>query len=384
MLNSVLSYLFSSDPGILNYVAFLITSMAIYSILGLGLNLQWGVTGLINFGIAGFVAVGAYATVVASLSSVPLPMAMVFGGVVAAVFGLGLGFTTLRLREDYLAIVTIGAAELVRLVVNNESFVNGRSGALGINGFPLPLENFRPDIVTRYGMVIGVTIAFGWVLAKLWQWTRRRLAAAGEKQKLGITAVGVMCGLLSLRAYGVTATSVLTFKDNQVINGLLVCSILVASIVFISVELLVKSPWGRVLKAIREDEDVAKALGKNVFWYKLQALMIGGFLTGIGGAFYAWQQSNVYPDNFKSDLTFNVWILMVLGGAGSNPGVVVGAVVFWAYTAVTRDLGKVLPMIPSAQIDAFRMVVIGLLQIGLMVWRPQGLLGDRDELTLGK
>ena len=321
---------------------------------------------------------------VASLSSVPLPMAMVFGGVVAAVFGLGLGFTTLRLREDYLAIVTIGAAELVRLVVNNESFVNGRSGALGINGFPLPLENFRPDIVTRYGMVVGVTIAFGWVLAKLWQWTRRRLAAAGEKQKLGITAVGVMCGLLSLRAYGVTATSVLTFKDNQVINGLLVCSILVASIVFISVELLVKSPWGRVLKAIREDEDVAKALGKNVFWYKLQALMIGGFLTGIGGAFYAWQQSNVYPDNFKSDLTFNVWILMVLGGAGSNPGVVVGAVVFWVYTAVTRDLGKVLPMIPSAQIDAFRMVIIGLLLIGLMVWRPQGLLGDRDELTLGK
>ena len=134
----------------------------------------------------------------------------------------------------------------------------------------------------------------------------------------------------------------------------------------------------------RSDEEVAKALGKNVFSYKLQSLMIGGFITGIAGAFYAWQQSNVYPDNFKSDLTFNVWILMVLGGAGSNPGVAIGAAIFWIYTTLTRDLSKLFPMVPTSQIDAFRMVFIGLLLIGLMVWRPQGLLGNRDELTLGK
>jgi neutral amino acid transport system permease protein len=383
MLNEVLNYLFSSDPGILNYVAFLITSMAIYSILGLGLNLQWGVTGLINFGVAGFVAVGAYGTVVMSVMGVPLALAMLLGGLAAAVFGLGLGFSTLRLREDYLAIVTIGAAELVRLVVNNESLVDGRSGAMGITGFPLPLAEFRPDIVTRYGMAGLVTVAFGLFALKLWQWTRRRLAGAAQKNNW-VWAVTVFVGLLSLRAYGVTAHAMLNFRANQVMNGMLFCSLLVATIAFIGVELLVKSPWGRVLKAIREDEEVAKALGKNVFWYKLQALMIGGFLTGVGGAFYAWQQSNVYPNNFKSDLTFNVWILMVLGGAGSNPGVVVGAIVFWAYTALTRDLGKLLPMIPGAQIDAFRMVVIGLLLIGLMVWRPQGIMGDRDELTLGR
>ncbi len=389
MLNEVLNYLFSSEPGILNYVAFLLSSMAIYSILGLGLNLQWGVTGLINFGVAGFVAVGAYGTVVLSVLGVPLPIAMILGGLAAAVFGLGLGFSTLRLREDYLAIVTIGAAELVRLVVNNESLVEGRSGAMGITGFPLPLESFRPDIVTRYGMAALVTVAFGLFGLKLWQWTRRRLAMAAmqkaaPRQAGWVWAVTVFVGLLSLRAYGVTAHAMLNFRDNQVMNGMLFCSLLVATIAFIGVELLVKSPWGRVLKAIREDEEVAKALGKNVFWYKLQALMIGGFLTGVGGAFYAWQQSNVYPNNFKSDLTFNVWILMVLGGAGSNPGVVVGAIVFWAYTALTRDLGKLLPMIPGAQIDAFRMVVIGLLLIGLMVWRPQGIMGDRDELTLGR
>lgn len=383
----MLNYLFSSDPGILSYVAFLLTSMAIYTLLGLGLNLQWGITGLINFGIAGFVAVGAYTTVALSLAQMPLPIALVIGGIVAALFGLGLGFSTLRLREDYLAIVTIGAAELVRLVVNNESLVNGRPGALGITGFPLPLETFRPDVFTRYGMVAIVTVIFGLALVKLWRWVQRKNMIAtrdASKPSIGLWGMSAIGGLLALRAYGVIASSMLNFRENQVINGLLFCSLIAAAIAFVVVEKLVRSPWGRVLKAIREDEEVAKALGKNVFAYKLQALMMGGFLIGIGGAFYAWQQSNVYPDNFKSDLTFNVWILMVLGGAGSNPGVAIGAIIFWMYTALTRDLSGLFPGVPSAQIDAFRMVVIGLLLIVLMVWRPQGILGDRDELTLSK
>ncbi len=379
------SYLFSFDSGILTYVSFLITNIAIYAMLGLGLNLQWGFTGLINFGVAGFVAVGAYATVVLSMTGLPLFVSMVMGGLVAAIFGLGLGVATLRLREDYLAIVTIGAAELVRLVVNNESLVNGKSGAIGINGFPLPLATFRPDIFTRYGMVLMLTGVFGLALWKLGHWCRRQLVSVREsKNKVWITAVSVLGALVIVRADVVTTIAMLNFKDNQVVNGLLFCSVLMAALVFVLVETLVRSPWGRVLKAIREDEEVAKALGKNVFSYKLQSLMIGGFITGIAGAFYAWQQSNVYPDNFKSDLTFNVWILMVLGGAGSNPGVAIGAAIFWIYTTLTRDLSTLFPMVPTAQIDAFRMVFIGLLLIVLMVWRPQGLLGNRDELTLGK
>ena len=379
------SYLFSFDSGILTYVSFLITNIAIYAILGLGLNLQWGFTGLINFGVAGFVAVGAYATVVLSMTGLPLVISMVAGGLVAAIFGLGLGLATLRLREDYLAIVTIGAAELVRLVVNNESLVDGKSGAIGINGFPLPLANFRPDIFMRYGMVLMLTGVFGLALWKLGHWCRRRLMSVRDsKNKVWIMAVSVLGALVLVRADVVVTIAMLNFKDNQVVNGLLFCSVLMAALLFLLVETLVRSPWGRVLKAIREDEEVAKALGKNVFSYKLQSLMIGGFITGIGGAFYAWQQSNVYPDNFKSDLTFNVWILMVLGGAGSNPGVAIGAAIFLIYTTLTRDLSKLLPMVPTSQIDAFRMVFIGLLLIGLMVWRPQGLLGNRDELTLGK
>ncbi len=379
------SYLFSFDSGILTYVSFLITNIAIYAMLGLGLNLQWGFTGLINFGVAGFVAVGAYGTVVLSMRGVPLPIAMMVGGLLAAIFGLGLGIATLRLREDYLAIVTIGAAELVRLVINNESLVDGRPGAIGINGFPLPLANFRPDIFTRYGMVLLLTGVFGLALWKLGDWGRRRLGSVREsKNKVWLTAVTGVGALVLVRADVVVTMAMLNFRDNQVVNGLLFCSVLMAALVFLLVETLVRSPWGRVLKAIREDEEVAKALGKNVFSYKLQSLMIGGFITGIAGAFYAWQQSNVYPDNFKSDLTFNVWILMVLGGAGSNPGVAIGAAIFWIYTTLTRDLSKLFPMIPTSQIDAFRMVFIGLLLIGLMVWRPQGLLGNRAELTLGK
>lgn len=378
------SYLFSFDSGILTYVSFLITNIAIYAMLGLGLNLQWGFTGLINFGVAGFVAVGAYATVVLSMTGLSLFVSMVAGGLVAAIFGLGLGIATLRLREDYLAIVTIGAAELVRLVVNNESLVDGKPGAIGINGFPLPLAEFRPDIFTRYGMALLLTGVFGLALWKLWNWSRQRLVSVAQSSKVWIMAVSVLGALVIVRADVVTTIAMLNFKDNQVVNGLLFCSVLMAALVFLLVETLVRSPWGRVLKAIREDEEVAKALGKNVFSYKLQSLMIGGFITGIAGAFYAWQQSNVYPDNFKSDLTFNVWILMVLGGAGSNPGVAIGAAIFWIYTTLTRDLSKLLPMVPTSQIDAFRMVFIGLLLIGLMVWRPQGLLGNRDELTLGK
>ncbi|MBD2327223.1 branched-chain amino acid ABC transporter permease [Alkalinema sp. FACHB-956] len=367
----------------LNYVAFLLTSMAIYGLMGLGLNLQWGFTGLINFGIAGFVAVGAYVTVILSLTKVPIVLAMLGGGFVAALFGLLMGFSTLRLREDYLAIVTIGSSELVRLVFNNEELYDNRPGSMGINGFPLPLESFRPNTFTRVGMVAIVTVIFGLALWKLWQWASRRLKSAAQRQKVGITAVAVLAGLLGLRAYVVTAISLSNFKANQAGNGLLFVALIVTAIAFWVVERLIRSPWGRVLKSIREDEEIAKALGKNVFAYKLQSLMIGGFLTGVGGALYAWQQSNVYPDNFRSDLTFNVWILMVLGGAGTNPGVLLGAVIFWVYTALTRDLNQILPF-PTVQIDAFRMVFIGLLLIGLMVWRPQGILGNRDELTLGK
>jgi neutral amino acid transport system permease protein len=159
-------------------------------------------------------------------------------------------------------------------------------------------------------------------------------------------------------------------------------TLITVAIVFWALERLVKSPWGRVLKAIREDEEVAKALGKNVFAYKLQSLMLGGFIAGIAGAFFAWQLSTVYPTNFEPLVTFQAWIIMILGGAGNNAGTLLGAGIYWAYTALTRDLER-LP-IAADQVGALRIMVIGLILMVLMIWRPQGVLGNKDELTLGK
>jgi neutral amino acid transport system permease protein len=121
-----------------------------------------------------------------------------------------------------------------------------------------------------------------------------------------------------------------------------------------------------------------------VFFYKLQSLMIGGFITGVGAVLNAWQLSNIYPKNFDTQITFAAWIVVVLGGAGSNAGTILGAGIFWLYQAVTRDLDKVLPFLQAGQIGALRVMVIGLILMVLMIWRPQGILGNKDELTLGR
>ncbi len=160
--------------------------------------------------------------------------------------------------------------------------------------------------------------------------------------------------------------------------------LLCLALVYWGLQVLVKSPWGRVLKAIREDEEIPRALGKNVFWYKLQALMLGGSIAGVAGAFYAWQLTTVYPSNFEPLVTFNAWTMVVLGGAGNNAGAVLGAIIFWGYDALTREYLPKLGLLDSTQLGPFRIMVIGLILMLLMVWRPQGLLGKKEELTLGK
>jgi neutral amino acid transport system permease protein len=166
--------------------------------------------------------------------------------------------------------------------------------------------------------------------------------------------------------------------------GLMWLLVVSVAIAFWRLEALVNSPWGRVLKAIREDEEVAKALGKNVFRYKLQSLMIGGAIAGLAGSFYAWQLTFINPDGFISLLTFQAWIIVVLGGSGNNVGTLLGSLIFWAYDAATRFLLPVLLPLDDARLGAFRVMVIGLLMIVLMMWRPQGILGKKDELSLGR
>jgi neutral amino acid transport system permease protein len=376
----MLNYLFSFDSGIVGYLVFLVTSVAIYALFSLGLNLQWGYTGLINFGHVAFMTVGAYTTTLLSLAGVPLIVAVPIGGALAALLGLLMGFSTLRLREDYLAIVTIGVSELVRLVALNEGWLT--KGAFGVQNFPLPLENFRPTVATRMGMIAVITAIFGLALWKVGRRLLLQFRTAKQWQRVLAVGTSGLLVLLGIRLWMVSAIALYNFQDSAATNGLLFISLIIVAIAFWALERLVKSPWGRVLKAIREDEQVAKALGKNVFAYKLQSLMLGGFIAGIAGALFAWQLSTVYPTNFEPLVTFQAWIIMILGGAGNNAGTLLGAGIYWAYTALTRDLDKL--GIAADQVGALRIMVIGLILMILMVWRPQGVLGNKDELTLGK
>jgi neutral amino acid transport system permease protein len=367
------------------YLVSLVIFTAIYALFSLGLNLQWGFTGLINFGYVAFMAIGAYATVLLSLMGVPLLVAAPIGGVLAAILGLLIGFSTLRLREDYLAIVTIGVSEVVRLIALNEEWLT--RGAFGIQNYPLPLQALtRPNLPSRIGMIAILAVIMVLAYWQWWKWLRQQLKA--RSLSAWSTRLTIL-STLAFAAFGIwvfviCAIALFNFADNPTRNGLMLVSIIVVAITYWALERLVRSPWGRVLKAIREDEVVARALGKNVFWYKLQSLMIGGFIGGIAGALYAWQLP-VYPENFAPLITFNAWTIVVLGGAGNNPGTILGAVIFWAYTSLTRflDQDQALPL-DSARLGALRIMLIGLLLMVLMMWRPQGLLGRKEELTLGR
>jgi neutral amino acid transport system permease protein len=376
-----------------DYLIFLAISTATFALFGLGLNLQWGFTGLINFGHIAFMTLGAYTTVLLSLKGVPLLISAIIGMVVAALLGLAIGFATLRLREDYLAIVTIGTGELIRLVVNNQELPVGDtwvSGAFGVQSYTIPFST-EPNLFIRFVMIGLLTLLAAVSFFTLWRWIRaaqRFLGAdtskkTSSKQELASRlGVGIVLGLLTAAIY---VSGVIGMYNYNPKAGLMLLSLLVLAFVFWRLEILVRSPWGRILKAIREDEEIPKALGKNVFWYKIQSLMLGGAIAGVAGAFFAWQLSAIYPDNFQPQLTFDAWIMVILGGSGNNIGTILGAVIYFAYDALTREfLPRIFTNLSSDQLGAFRIMVIGLILMVLMIWRPQGILGKKEELTLGK
>jgi neutral amino acid transport system permease protein len=376
----------------IEYLIFLAISTATFALFALGLNLQWGFTGLINFGHIAFMTLGAYTTVLLSLKGVPLLLSAGIGAIVAAMLGLVIGFATLRLREDYLSIVTIGTGELIRLVVNNQELPVGDnwvSGSFGVQSYVVPLST-TPNLFFRLVMIAGLTLLAGITLFSLWGWVRTaRISARNninrnssiQQEFISRLIVGITLGLLSVAIY---VSGVIGLYNYNPKAGLMLLALLVLAFVFWRLEILVRSPWGRVLKSIREDEEIPKALGKNVFAYKLQSLMLGGAIAGIAGAFFAWQLAAIYPDNFQPQLTFDAWIMVILGGGGNNLGTILGAVIFFAYDALTREfLPRIVPL-DVERIGAFRIMFIGLLLMVLMIWRPQGILGKKEELTLGK
>ena len=380
------------------YLVFLTTSVGLFGIFALGLNLQWGFTGLINFGHVAFMTVGAYTTVLLSSQGVPLIVAVLAGAAIASLLGLLIGLSTLRLREDYLAIVTIGVSEILRLVALNEEWLT--NGAFGVQRFPLPLDGYRPNAI---GNVVNFTVLSLVGIFALWQLFVSLKAQWRESESIQdksykpaskvssiVWSIIAIALILTVYINGCLALANYNYKA-----GLMLAVLVVLAFIYWGMQLLVKSPWGRVLKAIREDEEIPRALGKNVFWYKLQAFMLGGAIAGIAGAFFAWQLTTIYPNNFQPLLTFNVWTMVVLGGAGSNAGTLLGVIIFWAYDALTRSylpaivtwLTPYLPFLQdfdSSRQGAFRVMVIGLILMILMIWRPQGILGRKEELTLGK
>jgi neutral amino acid transport system permease protein len=436
------------------YLVSLAIFICIYALFSLGLNLQWGYTGLVNFGHIAFMTLGAYTTVLLSAHGVPIIVATLAGTLLAAFLGLLIGISTLRLREDYLAIVTIGVSEVIRLIALNEEELT--QGTRGVYGYALPLAQLEPNLLVKFGMSAVLTGIFGLGLWKLWQWLtlvpqhsglKVALQRTSQKDLLLFTGYLACLGLLALSLWlSFTATfgalsrfsflalgtvplgigaclpylrlsqpvkqlkhqnwnthlalgaatltlglilmiytaALIQIWDYTYKGGLLWLLVVTVALVFWRLEALVNSPWGRVLKAIREDEEVARALGKNVFRYKLQSLMIGGAIAGLAGSFWAWQLTYINPDGFVPLFTFQAWIIVVLGGSGNNVGTLLGAMIFWAYDALTRLVLPSLLHLDDARLGAFRIMVIGLLMIVIMMWRPQGILGNKDELTLSR
>ncbi|CAL9398518.1 hypothetical protein SUDANB121_01422 [Nocardiopsis dassonvillei] len=308
---------------------------AIYALAAIGLNLHFGYTGLLNFGQVGFMLVGAYGVGI-SVAVFELPLLVGFGvGLLSAlVLALLLGIPTLRLRADYLSITTIAAAEVVRLVYRAgfaEPLTGGVYGLQNLAGDFRALNPFEPG--TRYGFGdLTYTGTHLWTMVVTW------------------SLVLLMAGLTWL---------------------------------------LIHSPWGRVIKGIREDEDAVRSLGKNVFAYKMQILVLGGLIGALAGCMMAVHQASIAPDQFKPQVTFFLWAILLLGGAGRVFGPVLGAMAFWFLMNFTdgllkyvgRDLG-LLPFFDGPDYGALQLAFAGLLLVVLIVFRPQGLIGDRKEMLI--
>lgn len=305
-----------------------------YALAALGLAVHFGYAGLINMGIAGFMAIGAYGYAISILTfGFPWWAGALVGLAGAAVFALILGIPTLRLRGDYLAIVTIAAAEVVRLLFLTTAFDDVTGSADGLSGYHASFRGSNPIPPGEYG--------FGpWIYNETQWWVRI----------MGIVTLGI------------------------------------AALV---VWMLTRSPWGRTLKGIREDEDAVRSLGKNVFSYKMQALVLGGVLAAAGGVVYALP-SAVNPGVYVTSLTFFVWTALLLGGAATVFGPILGSIIFWVLqTFLSNVLPAMaqagwLPGLNSIQAGTLRFILVGVALMLLVIFMPQGLLGNKKELTFVK
>ncbi|HWM53367.1 MAG TPA: branched-chain amino acid ABC transporter permease [Thermoplasmata archaeon] len=301
----------ASPQGILTNVGFYASIAIIFAVLALGFNLQWGYTGLFNAGIAGFYLIGAYTMAIAITAPSPpiviggipvypghlggysLPLAI---GAILAMFAAGgaaaiIALPALRLRADYLAIATLAFASILQIFANNLQSVTG--GAIGITGIPKPIAFLSADAP----FLNAITI-------------------------VGIGSAILLAFLLLL-------------------------------------QFMAESPWGRVLRAVREDEEATMALGKNTFNYKLQAFALGGALMGLAGALFAVTLGYVSPSSsFAPAVTFSVWVMVIVGGSGNNRGVIVGAFLIYGLEWLSVQLKDYVPIALAAGLPTLHLLLI--------------------------
>jgi branched-chain amino acid transport system permease protein len=314
--------------GIVAYLVSLAILAGIYAVFTLGLNIQWGYTGLFNIGIAGFFCIGAYTS---ALITTPMPTGIyahyvhqIFGwnlpfllGILGAAIVCGLiafliGIPTLRLREDYLAIATIGIAETIRLIFNNERWL--ANGPRGLMGLPQPLQEMIDPRHYNYLYLIII--------------------------------------------------------------------LLILVIIYLAIERAIRSPWGRVLRAVREDEISTAMSGKDIFSFKIQSLIFGSMIMGIGGALYAHYTKAISPDVFTPLYgTFIIWVMLMVGGSGNNKGAILGAFVVWGIWTGTKFMTDLLPYTLKARAPYIRFLLIGILLEIILVYRPKGLLGEEKKVS---
>ncbi|WP_254523541.1 branched-chain amino acid ABC transporter permease [Natrinema caseinilyticum] len=369
---------------------------AVYALAALALNLHWGYTGLFNIGVAGFMAVGAYT--MGMLTAAPdgsppglgLPLIVgVLGGMVAAsLVGFVAALPALRVRADYFAIVTLGLSEIIRRALLSRSLQEFTLGGYSLGPLTIP----RAELGTGGGS--GIRAPSTDIVANY------LLYVGGERNGEPTLLGDVFFGL----------AEPLGIQSNVVVNSVYTLVVIAFVVAFyLLLTRIAYSPFGRVLKAIREDELAARSLGKDTNRTKIKVFMLGCALMGLAGILWQGSRTQISPNSFMPIVTFYIFVALIVGGSGSNTGSIVGGFVFSAFLyqgprfirTIVRALfdvrapptiydgfvalgsGDPLPMLGYVigSLDEIRFIIIGIVLILLMLWRPDGLLGHRKEIA---
>lgn len=288
------------------YLVTILSLVGIAIILGLALNLQWGLCGMVNFGMAGFFALGAYTAAIVALAGAGTLAATLAAALMCAIACGATALISLRLSDEYLAILTLGFGEVIRLVTLSEEWLTG--GSLGLPGIPRP-----------------------------------------------------MWGLVSEKNY------------DELFLAILVAVVLV---LFVLLEVLIRSPFGRAVRAVREDDVVAATLGKNVVMLRVKAFALGGAIIGVGGAFHAYYLTYIDPSQFSAIITAYTFMAVIAGGRGSNRGLLIGAATIMFLIEGSRFLKDMVQVLDATQLAAIRLILIGLGLILFLIYRPQGFMPE--------